>query len=61
MGSDAIGTVWDESISEGYPGSISDPVATAVTKILEQVPFGFAVEVDKGFLIENDCALVFSS
>ena len=58
VGSDPIGTVWDESISDGYPGSISDPVATAVTKILEQVPYGFAVEVDKGFLIENDCALL---
>ena len=58
VGCDPIGTVWDESISDGYPGSISDPVATAVSKILEQVPYGFAVEVDKGFLIENDCALL---
>lgn len=58
VGSDPIGAVWNDSISEGYPGSISDPVATAVSAILEQTPYGFAVEVDKGFLIENDCALL---
>ena len=45
-------------MSDGYPGSISDPVATAVSKILEQVPCGCAVEVDKGFLVENDCAVL---
>ncbi|EJK69405.1 hypothetical protein THAOC_09343 [Thalassiosira oceanica] len=56
VGCDPIGTVWDDSITDGYPGSISDPVETAVTKILYQIPFGFAVEVDKGFLIENQCA-----
>lgn len=27
-----------------------------MTKILYQIPFGWAVEVDKGFLIENQCA-----
>ena len=58
VGCDAIGTTWDESISEAYPGAISDGVATAVTAILEQVPYGSAVEVDKGFLIENECALL---
>ncbi len=57
VGCDGIGTTWDESISDAYPGSISDPMQTAVTKILDQIPFGFAVEVDKGFLIENECAL----
>lgn len=55
VGCDPIGTVWDESISDAYPGAISDPIQTIVTKILEQIPFGCAVEVDKGFLIENDC------
>lgn len=58
VGCDAIGTVWNDSITDGYPGSISDPVQTAVTSILDQVPYGCAVEVDKGFLIDNDCALL---
>ena len=58
VGCDPIGTVWDDSISDGYPGAVSDPIQTTVTKILEQIPFGCAVEVDKGFLIENDCALL---
>ena len=58
VGCDPIGVTWDESISEGYPGSISDPVQTAATAILEQIPFGCATEVDKGFLIENHCALL---
>ena len=53
---DPIGTTWDDSITEGYPGSISDPIQTFITEILKQVPFGWSVEVDKGFLIENDCA-----
>lgn len=58
VGCDPIGTVWNESISDGYPGSISDPIATAVSEILDQIPFACAVEVDKGFLIENECALL---
>ena len=45
-------------ICAGHGGSISDPVATAVSKTLKCVPFGMAVEVDKGFLIENECALL---
>ena len=40
-------------MSDGYPGSISDPVATAVSKILEQVPCGCAVEVDKGSFLSK--------
>ena len=58
VGCDPIGTTWDGSITDAYPGCISDPVQTAVTKILDQIPFGYAVEVDKGFLIKNDCALI---
>ena len=58
IGCDPIGTVWDQSISDGYPGAISDPIQTMVTDILAQIPFGCAVEVDKGFLIENDCILL---
>ena len=58
VGCDPIGTVWNDSISEGYPGAISDPIQTIVTNILEQIPFGCAVEVDKGFLIENECAFL---
>ena len=55
---DPIGAVADPMIGAGHGGSISDPVATAVSTILESVPFGMAVEVDKGFLIENECALL---
>lgn len=55
VGCDPIGTVWNKSISDGHGGSISDPVFTFVSNILEQVPYGSAVMVDKGFLIENLC------
>ena len=58
VGCDPIGTVWDKSISEGYPGCISDPVQTAVTGILNHLPFGSMVEVDKGFIIENHAILL---
>lgn len=58
VGCDPIGTVWDDSISDGYPGAISDPIQTIVTDILAQIPFGCALEVDKGFLIENECILL---
>eukprot|EP00562_Extubocellulus_spinifer_P035568 CAMPEP_0178697744 /NCGR_PEP_ID=MMETSP0699-20121125/10158_1 /TAXON_ID=265572 /ORGANISM="Extubocellulus spinifer, Strain CCMP396" /LENGTH=836 /DNA_ID=CAMNT_0020343741 /DNA_START=97 /DNA_END=2607 /DNA_ORIENTATION=- len=57
VGSDPIGTVWDDSISNAYPGAISDNMQTVVTSILDIVPFGWAVEVDKGFLIDSDCAM----
>ena len=52
-GCDPIGTVWYDSVSVGYPGSISDPVQTAESKILSFLPAGVSVCVDKGFLIEN--------
>jgi hypothetical protein len=58
VGCDTIGTTWNDSITDGYPGAISDVAQTAVTAILEQIPFGCAVEVDKGFLIENECAML---
>eukprot|EP00562_Extubocellulus_spinifer_P031445 CAMPEP_0178710732 /NCGR_PEP_ID=MMETSP0699-20121125/17939_1 /TAXON_ID=265572 /ORGANISM="Extubocellulus spinifer, Strain CCMP396" /LENGTH=841 /DNA_ID=CAMNT_0020359303 /DNA_START=197 /DNA_END=2725 /DNA_ORIENTATION=+ len=57
VGSDPIGTVWDDSISNAYPGAISDNMQTVATSILDIVPFGWAVEVDKGFLIDSDCAM----
>ena len=34
------------------------PPTTWVSDILKQLPFGSSVEVDKGFLIENSCALL---
>ena len=37
---DPIGTVWNDSISDGHGGSISDPMFTYVTNILEQIPAG---------------------
>ena len=55
---DTIGATWEAALGAGHGGSISDPVATAVSTILENIPFGMAVEVDKGFLIENACALL---
>jgi len=57
-GCDPIGCCCDKSISAGYVRSISDSVATSVSAILKQTPYGCAVEVDKGFLIKNDCALL---
>ena len=53
-----IGSIADPMLGSGHGGSISDPVATSVSTILESLPFGMAVEVDKGFLIENGCALL---
>jgi hypothetical protein len=55
---DPIGYMAGDIIGAGHGGSISDPVATAVSDVLKCVPFGMAVEVDKGFLIENECALL---
>lgn len=55
-GCDPIGTTWSQAISNGYPGAISDPVVTAICEILKHIPFAAAVEVDKGFLIDNECA-----
>lgn len=56
VGCDPIGTTWSDAISNAYPGAISDPVVTAVSEIIKIVQYGTAVEVDKGFLIDNDCA-----
>ena len=53
-----IGAVADKFIGSGHGGSISDPIATNVSKMLNTVPYGLKVEVDKGFLIENECALL---
>lgn len=51
---DSVGRLYQWRISWSSQWSFQ----TTVTKILEQIPFGCAVEVDKGFLIENDCALL---
>eukprot|EP00978_Attheya_sp_CCMP212_P012657 scaffold31656_cov58-Attheya_sp.AAC.1 len=56
-GTDAIGTSWYDAIPPGRPGGAGDGVMTVVTEILDQIPPGMAVEVDKGFLIDNLCAL----
>ena len=53
-----IVSMWPDAIGIGRGGSISEPVATSVSCILEYTPFEMAVEVDKGFWIENDCALL---
>jgi hypothetical protein len=53
-GCDGIGVTWADVLPDGYPGAISDPVLTALTEILKRAPFGTYVQVDKGFLIDND-------
>ena len=53
-----IGSVSEDMIGVGHGGSISNPVATAVSKTLKCVPFGMAVEMDKGFPIENKRVLL---
>jgi len=55
IGVDAIGTTWDEMVSNGYGGSISDPQITRISERLSKIPFGMFMEFDKGFLMENDC------
>ena len=55
---DPIGVMHKDSIGKAHGGSISDPFATLVAKILPNLPFGTSAEVDKGFLIENLCALI---
>eukprot|EP00978_Attheya_sp_CCMP212_P000034 scaffold100_cov29-Attheya_sp.AAC.1 len=58
-GTDPIGTSWHDAIPKGHPGGSSDMVMTiVVSKSLEQVLPGMAVKVDKGFLIDNLCAIV---
>ncbi len=44
-------------VGTGHGGSISNRIPMVVSIILEHIPFGMAVEVEKGFLIENECAL----
>ena len=54
---DPIGAVANPMVGSGHGGSISDPVATSVSEMLAIVPHGMSIKVDKGFLIENECAL----
>eukprot|EP00978_Attheya_sp_CCMP212_P030655 scaffold113536_cov54-Attheya_sp.AAC.1 len=56
-GTDAIGTSWYDAIPPGRPGGAGDGVMTVVTEILDQIPPVMTVEVNKGFLIDNLCAL----
>lgn len=56
-GCDPIGCTFDGSLpKDAHGGSLSDPVETEKTGILDCIPYGFLVEVDKGFLIDNLCA-----
>jgi len=49
-----VGVPWYTSVSDGYPGAISDPVQTKATRILKtNIPKGAAACVDKGFPVEN--------
>lgn len=49
-----IGAISGEMVPrEGHPGSISDPIMTKRMRILETIPFGMSVEVDKGFCVDN--------
>ena len=45
-------------IGAGHGGSINGPVATALSTTLKCVSLCMAAEVDKGFPIENECALL---
>ena len=54
---DPIGAVANPMVGSGHGGSISDPVATSVSEMLAIVPNEMSIEVNKGFLIENECAL----
>ena len=57
-GVDPIGTAWPDSVSEGFPGAVSDPAQTKATGIIRKnIPGGHCVCVDKGFLVENECAM----
>jgi hypothetical protein len=58
MGTDPVGTFWHDAIPKGHPGGASDMVMPFVLKIMEQVLPGMAVEVEKGFIIDNLCAMV---
>ena len=59
MGCDPIGVIHKDCVSRAHGGSCSDPAQTKAAKhILGSIPFGSAAEVDKGFLIENQCAMI---
>ena len=50
---DTIGYTWGALVPDAYPGRISDPVLTELTKIMRQVHYGNRCQVDKGFIVEN--------
>ena len=53
-GCDTIGYTWAGLIPDAFPGRISDPELTDITKICRQVHYGNKVQVDKGYDIK-DC------
>jgi hypothetical protein len=55
-GCGGIGETWAALIPDGFPGAISDPAMMKVTDILKNCPFGWNVEVDKGFVVDNEGA-----
>lgn len=55
-GSDGIGVTWAKLIPDGKPGAALDQAMMKVTKILRNCPFGWNVEVDKGFVVDNEGA-----
>jgi hypothetical protein len=58
-GCDPIGCTHVGSLFEdGAAGACTDSVGTDNFNMLLKVPFGHAVEVDKGFLIDNLCAML---
>lgn len=44
------------SVPNENPGRASDVIMTTVTKIMQDVPFGSKVKVDKGFIVDNEAA-----
>jgi hypothetical protein len=59
VGCTPIGTVPHPWCTDGYPSSVTDPnLVTASGIIANNLQRGDVVQVDKGFLIENECAKI---
>jgi len=57
-GCDGIGTTWADAIPDGFPGAFSDPMLSKITKMLLKIPYGMVAELDKGFVVDNEAAVV---
>ena len=55
-GCNPIGCPWWDIVPDANPSKASGNFMTDDTKILQQVPFGGTVKVDRGFLVNNEAA-----